>query len=151
MTIASCGVCWFFRTGFCVRNVPTIIVDKGSFWPRVKETDWCGDFSTGDPHIYAGSTTGPQGVPGHSDLNYGTTTIDFGVVPTSDVTVAVNSQPTLGASAKIQTWIQGDALAQMMLRLTASAIAGVGFSLRADSLGGLLTGTVAVNWCWSNG
>lgn len=115
-------------------------------WRMVLATDWCGEWSAdGVPR-----EIGPAGPPGHSDIVYGSATVDFGAAPVGDASVVVTDQDAITADAAIQVWVQSDPVADMMLRFTAEAGADE-FTIRADSIGALVSGTVPLRWSWANG
>jgi hypothetical protein len=92
-------------------------------------------------------------------ITTGSATIDFGATPGPEASIAVTGQTLIKATSRPQAWIVGaitatntDAdhlMAGALLRLTCDVpTAGVGFTIYADSLGGLATGTFAVQWSW---
>lgn len=146
----QCDNCFFGRIfkGYlaCLRKSPMPLGqssanNKGILPAQVPADYWCGDYSRSDPQVY-----------GNINLLFGTATLDFGEVPTGDATVAVTGQNSVISSSQIQIWIQDDPIANQMIRLTPiNTVPGVGFSIRADSVGALVSGTLPVNWSYKNG
>ena len=92
--------------------------------------------------------------------NIGTATIDFGVTPATEASVAV-SDATITAGAYIEPWIMARTTADnnasahqqaaAFFRVVASEpTAGVGFTITAYCLHGAVTGTFKVDWTWSD-
>jgi hypothetical protein len=73
--VDQCSTCFYGRIRVsdgalaCKVNGPQAIGDTSlaqaeAQWLIVPPTEWCGKFSPDDPHIYAGSSIGPQGLQG---------------------------------------------------------------------------------------
>lgn len=153
--VRQCATCFFWSgpiSQMCQRHPPGVVMSATrSSWPKCLATDKCGLWAGSDPGIYIGNQVGPQGAPGssgHSDVALGDAVLTFGSGPASDATVTVTGQGAIAAGSHVQAWIPDDASANMALRLTTTVIPGVGFTVRADSIGPLATGTLPIKWSW---
>lgn len=100
---------------------------------------------------------GPQGLPGSETM--GTAILDFGATPQTDATIAVTGQTLIAPTSKVRVWFQGDSTAtnteqdhiqaaHLMGAVAGIPVAGVGFTIDATALRGLVTGTFNVRWAW---
>lgn len=95
-------------------------------------------------------TIGPAGPAGHSDIIYGSATMDFGASPVYASVLTVSGQASIGANSPVQAWVMNDEVAGAFVRLTPSPVrASVGFDIHAVSTGPLATGQLPVRWAWS--
>lgn len=89
----------------------------------------------------------------------GTINIDFGDIPTAEGQVDVTGQTSILTTSHVRVWIQGASMsnndemehlqAGAAIRFTASApVAGVGFTIKAVSRFGLVTGKFRLQWSW---
>lgn len=90
----------------------------------------------------------------------GTATVVFGTTPTVEGSVAVGGQGAILATSLAEAWVMGATTADnteqdhiqagAMLRCTCNIpTAGVGFTIFCDSIGGLITGDLKVQWVWN--
>lgn len=99
----------------------------------------------------------PAADAAYSTVTSNVVTIDFGAVPTPEASVAVtfSGQP-LGM--RVRAWFSGRStsdntvtdhvMAQAMMKLSVGNYITNGFTIFADSIGGLVTGTFKLNWAW---
>lgn len=90
----------------------------------------------------------------------GTATIDFGSTPSSEASVVVSGQTSISATSRVEAFIMakgaGNALADqhfasVALRVVCSEpVAGNGFTITAYCLIGFITGTLDIEWTWSD-
>lgn len=110
----------------------------------------------------AGDTINPTyatNVGGSGSSNVGTAVVDFGSTPSSEATVVVTGQTSIGETPLMMAWIQGDSTASNSITehlwggvafrcVCGSIVVGTGFTIYVYSLGGLVTGTFNINWQW---
>lgn len=96
----------------------------------------------------------------YGKVNSGIATIDFGATPTEEGSIAVTGQMGILATSNIQAFIVARStidnnetnhkFGAIALRLIVSDIVvGVGFTINAYSIIGLVTGTFKIDWRWS--
>jgi hypothetical protein len=101
-------------------------------------------------------------VSGGAGATGGSSTLSFGSVPGTNIsTIVVTGQSSIGSSAQVKVWFQGDAssdhntyehatILPLAVSLTAGDIvAGVGFTIYAATQL-RITGNVVCHWEWSN-
>jgi hypothetical protein len=90
----------------------------------------------------------------------GTATVSFGATPTVEGSIAVTGQGAILATSLAEAWIMGAATATNTEQdhIQAGALircvcniptAGVGFTIFCDTIGGLITGDLKVQWVWN--
>lgn len=108
----QCNTCFYGR-GIpltCRKSTPNAVASMVPIgvvakWLPVAATDWCGDFSGGDPNVYAGNTIGPQGLVGPQGVvgPVGPQGVGFSIDTASymDKLTTVNATPTVVRSIVI--------------------------------------------------
>lgn len=90
----------------------------------------------------------------------GTAVLDYGSVPAAEAQVDVLAQAGILNTSRVRAWFSGNAMtsngitehlmAGALVRLTPGLpVADTGFTIYADNIGGLATGTFRVQWQWS--
>lgn len=108
-------------------------------------------------NVLTGKLDSSDDVAGLRNPTTGIAVLDFGTTPYFEASAAVTGQTKITSASKVTAWISGTSSATntnndhmqagAMLKVTSGSITpGVGFSIAAHTIGGLLTGQINVNW-----
>lgn len=89
----------------------------------------------------------------------GTGVIDFGSTPTDTATLVVTGQTAITALSNVEAYFMRESTASngvdeheeaatMIALVVGSVVAGTGFTIYANTIGALVTGTFNIRWVW---
>lgn len=118
-------------------------------------------FAKDENILYGWKDAAWSNINGPAGVSTGTALLEFGDTPSQEAAVVVTGQSGINASAKVQAWWQADTttfntaddhlLAASSVSLTSDIpVAGVGFTIHADSNFALWTKQFRVRWAWRN-